>query len=63
MKKIKYYEILENDSKYDLAKEVMKYVNEDGYELLGAPFYRKEKGLEGQKYEYICQAVIKYEEN
>ena len=60
MKKIEDYVILENDSPYDLAKEVIKYVNEYDYELLGAPFYRKEKGLEGQKYEYVCQAVVKY---
>ena len=60
MKKIEDYVILENDSSYDLAKEVIKYVNEYGYELLSGPFYRKEKGLEGQKYEYVCQAVVKY---
>ena len=63
MKQIDDYEILENTSKYDLEKEVIKYVNEKGYEILGSPFCRREKGLEGQKYDYICQAMVKYKED
>ena len=63
MKRMDDYEILEYTSKYDLEIEVIKYVNEKGYELVGGPFYKHEKDDLGRKYDYICQAVAKYIEN
>lgn len=57
MKKIKDYEILESDNKYDLEEAVKKYI-EKGYELYGSPFIFYDMT---KRHEYFYQAMITYE--
>ena len=62
MKKIKDYKILKNIDESWLEVEILKHINEKGYELYGSPFYRYKIDDCNRTFHYVCQAIVKYEE-
>lgn len=51
MRKIEKYMILHNFCASDLSKEVLMWIEDYGYEVLGATFWN------GKEY---CQTIVKY---